>query len=773
MCYATGIMSRLTDIIFGTESDRYIKKSKKVLQEVRRHRDAISSVSDDALRKKTDSFKESLQSGAAIDMLLPEVFAVACEALKRTTGMDPFEVQVIGGMAIHEGSIAEMRTGEGKTLVAVLPAYLNALSGKSVHIVTVNDYLARRDAVWMGQAFSFLGLTVGVVNSQNHSYQYDTGHREKDAERDAEGSYKVAYDFLRECERQEVYRCDIVYGTNNEFVFDYLRDNIEYDPENIRHSGFHFAIIDEVDSILIDEARSPLIISAPANIPASHYQQFKKLADTLREEDDYTIDEKQRAVALTQAGIQKFERALKVENVYVEGAQRTIHYLQNALKAKSLFKRDKQYVVRNNQIIIVDEFTGRLQPGRQWSDGIHQAVEAKEGVPVKQETRTYASVTFQNYFRMYEKLAGMTGTAKSSEEEFYKVYKMPVVSVPTNRPVQRVDHQDVVYQTHTAKVAAVVEKVRELYEKGQPVLVGTASIDHNEALSKRLKKAKVRHTVLNAKNHEREGEVIAEAGKRGAVTIATNLAGRGVDIKLGGASADDAEQYAEEIKNLGGLFVLGTERHESRRIDDQLRGRCGRQGDAGETQFFLSLEDDLTRVFGSDQVRGIAQRLGLPEDQGIQNKVISKSIESAQKRVEGHHFDARRFSLEYDTVLDEHRAEVYEKRRGMLLSSGIDSLKRFFDEKDVHALQEKDSDQCAVQMRTIVLRSIDVAWMEHLELMDYARSSTGLRSYGQREPLAEYKKEGDRLFSGFWEYVREKVGEYVRSALEQGETAHA
>lgn len=745
----------ILDVLFGSESGRYVKAAKGVLRRIQQHRKEFADVSDDALREKTDVFKKRVADGEELDALLPEVFAVASEAVKRTTGMDPFEVQCVGGKAIHEGSIAEMRTGEGKTLVAVMPAYLNALSGGSVHIVTVNDYLARRDAVWMGQAFAFLGMSVGVINGQDGSYRYDAGHQEEDQERDEEGAYKVVYEFLREVKRKEVYECDVVYGTNNEFVFDYLRDNIAYDPDEVRHRGFHFAIIDEVDSILVDEARSPLIISAPSNIPASHYIQFTRFANTLQEEEDYTIDEKKRAVALTASGIAKFERSLKVENVYVEGAQRTLHYLHNALKAKSLFKRDKHYVVRDDQVVIVDEFTGRLQPGRQWSDGIHQAVEAKEGVVVKQETRTYASVTFQNYFRMYAKLAGMTGTAKSSEEEFYKVYKMPVISVPTNKPIQRVDHPDAIYQTHNAKIRATVAKVKALHEKGQPVLVGTASIEHNEALSKRLKRAKVPHEVLNAKNHEREGEIIAQAGRRGAVTIATNLAGRGVDIKLGGATVEESEKYAEEIKSLGGLFVLGTERHESRRIDDQLRGRCGRQGDAGETQFYLSLEDDLTRVFGSDQVKRVAGRLGLPEDQGIQNKIISRSIESAQKRVEGHHFDARRFSLEYDTILDEHRAEVYERRRGMLSATSPESLRDFVPEGIVADVQEKYPDTYIEELRKVVLRSIDLAWMEHLELMDYARSSAGLRSYGQREPLMEYRKEGNQLFSGFWQYVRE------------------
>ena len=757
----------ILDAIFGSDSDRYVKQSASIVQEVQQHKKNLRNSPDEEIAEKTNKFKQELKEGKTPDDILPEAFAAATEAVRRTTGMDPFEVQIIGGRAIHDGSIAEMRTGEGKTLVAVLPAYLGALTGDSVHIVTVNDYLARRDAVWMGQAFDFLGLSVGVINGQNRSYRYNAEHQNKDKERDEEGSHKVVSEFLHEVERKEVYQCDVVYGTNNEFVFDYLRDNIEYKPENIRHRGFHFAIIDEVDSILIDEARSPLIISSPANIPTEHYKQFARFANTLEEGKDYTVDEKQKAVALSPSGIEKFEQSLKVENVFVEGSQRTIHYLQNALKAKSLFKKDKQYVIRDSQIVIVDEFTGRLQPGRRWSDGIHQAIEAKEGTKIQQESRTYASITFQNYFRMYKKIAGMTGTAKASEEEFFKVYKMPVVSIPTNKKISRIDHQDAIYQTHNAKIKSVISKVKDLHSKGQPVLVGTASIEHNETLSKRLKKAKVPHEVLNAKNHEREGEIIARAGEKSAVTIATNLAGRGVDIKLGGAKSEKEE----EVKALGGLFVLGTERHESRRIDNQLRGRCGRQGDVGETQFLLSLEDDLTRVFGSDQVRGIAKRLGLPEDQEIQSKIISKSIESAQKRVEGHHFDARRFSLEYDTVLDGHRSEVYKKRKEILFTNDTKKLEEFAGNETLKANTKKNNkeevEKYTTALRSIILRSIDIAWMEHLELMDYARGSAGLRSYGQREPLAEYRKEGNRLFSGFWDYVREKIVESIKNETAQ------
>ncbi len=760
----------LLDRIFGTESEKYVKRAEQMVQDVQAHRKHIAELSDEALQKKTEEFKTSLTSGKSLDDCMSEACAVVSEAAKRTTEMDPFNVQIIGSSVLHRGSIAEMRTGEGKTLVAVPAAYLNALTGKPVHIVTVNDYLARRDAVWMGQIFSLLGMSVGVINSQNQSFEYDPGHTEKDKERDTKGEYKVMYDFLRETTRQNAYRCDIVYGTNNEYVFDYLRDNIEYDSGNIRHRGFHFAIVDEVDSILIDEARSPLIISSAANIPASHYIQFAQFAETLQEKEDYTIDEKHRGVSLTQSGIQKFETALKVQNAFVEGGQRTVHYLQNALKAKSLFKKDKQYVVQDNKIVIVDEFTGRLQHGRQWSEGLHQAIEAKEGVAIQQETRTYASITYQNYFRMYDKLAGMTGTAASSAEEFLKVYKMEVVSIPTNKPSHRIDHPDIIYQTQAAKLRATVKKIKELHEKGQPVLVGTASIEHNEALSKRLKKAKVPHEILNAKNHEREGEIIAQAGKKGMVTVATNLAGRGVDIKLGGPTGEASEKDAEEVKNLGGLFVLGTERHESRRIDNQLRGRCGRQGDAGETQFFISLEDDLTRVFGSEQVLNIAKRLGLPEDQAIQNRIITKSIESAQQRIEGHHFDARRFSLQYDTVLNTHRSEVYTRRQAVLSADKETAFSEYMSGEYVARIQEKHGKESFETIKKIILRSIDMGWMEHLELMDYAKSSANLRSYGQREPLMEYRKESIRLFEGFWKRVNNIVGQTIQEERKKQNT---
>ena len=762
----------LINFFIGTESSNFIKKHNKILASINKNIESIENLSDINLGKKTEEFKGRINNGEELDSLLPEAFAVVSEASRRTTGLKPFDVQMLGGIVLHKNSIAEMRTGEGKTLVAVMPAYLNALKGDSVHIVTVNDYLSRRDAVWMGQIYTMLGMSVGVINGENASYRYDPGHKEKDKERDEEGRYRIVYDFLVETDRKSVYACDIVYGTNNEFAFDYLRDNISYNPEDVRQGKHNFAIVDEVDSILIDEARSPLIISSPSNIPESQYMQFATFANQLVEGEDYEIDEKSKSVSLLPGGISKLEKVANMENVFVEGGQGTIHRVQNALKAKSLFKKDKQYVVQNGVVVIVDEFTGRLQPGRQWSEGLHQAIEAKENVEIHRENRTYASITFQNFFRMYGKLSGMTGTAKSSEEEFYKVYGMPVISVPTNHNVRRIDRADIIYQTKSAKINAVVERIKELSEKGQPVLVGTASIDHNEELSKKLGKAGVSHEVLNAKNHEREGEIIASAGSKGSVTIATNLAGRGVDIKLGGATDKDVEKNANEIKSLGGLFVLGTERHESRRIDDQLRGRCGRQGDEGETQFYLSLEDDLTRVFGSDRVLGIAQKLGLPEGQSIQNKFISNSIESAQKRIEGHHFDARRFSLQYDTVLNKHRQEVYRKRKEILFEKSDSLLEKYFSTDDLQKIKDISGEKYFSVSRTILLRSIDIVWVDHLSLMDHARSSTSLRSYGQKEPLMEYRKEGRVLFSNFWSLVNEKISqevEYVYNSQKNSE----
>ncbi len=745
---------------WGSDNDRFLKKLYPTIEKINEFEDKISSLSDKDLGGKTEEFKSRLKKGEMLDDILPEAFAVVREVSKRTTGLRHYDVQLLGGIILHKGNISEMRTGEGKTLVATLSAYLNALTGKGVHVVTVNDYLARRDSVWMGQIYSFLGLTIGVVNGENTSYKYDPDHKDVDQERDEKGSFKVFYEFLRPVNRVDTYKCDIVYGTNNEFVFDYLRDNIEYKAENVRHRHFSYAIVDEVDSILIDEARNPLIISTPSNVPPEHYIFFANLVKKMEKGTDFEVDEKLKAVSLTSAGIEKAEKALGVDNLYVEGSQKAIHYLENAIKARVLFKKDRQYVVRDGKIVIVDEFTGRMQPGRQWREGLHQAIEAKEGVKVQQESRTYASITFQNYFRMYDKLSGMTGTAITSAEEFYKVYGLEVISVPTNKDVKRTDHVDLIYQTKKAKLNAVAEFVADLNKKGQPVLVGTASIEHNEELEKLFKKAKVPCEVLNAKNHEREGEIIAQAGRKGNVTIATNLAGRGVDIVLGGNPFSEDEY--NEVKKIGGLYVVGTERHEARRIDDQLRGRAGRQGDEGETQFFISLEDDLTRVFGSDRVRSVASALNLPEDQAISSKIISKSIESAQKRIEGHHFDSRRFSLEYDNILNDHRSEIYKERKKIVFSNEdlLNLVSTFVDDStmgEIKSKVEEKGEEILEQIKLLILQSIDFAWVEHLELMDYARNSASLRSYGQRDPLIEYKKEGAKLFSEFWVRVNEQV----------------
>jgi len=627
-----------------------------VVKTVNAEEAAIVPLSDEALRAKTEEFKGRLGKGETVDDILPEAFSVVREAAKRVLGERHYDVQVMGGAALHRHAIAEMRTGEGKTLVATLPTYLNALTGKGVHVVTVNDYLSRRDAVWMGQVYSFLGLSVSVINSQS-SYLYDPSQREgseEDTERDETGSFKVVYDFLRSCTRKEAYDADITYGTNNEFGFDYLRDNIEYDVANLRQQEHAFAIIDEVDSILIDEARTPLIISAPAAASEDLYGKFAAIAAKLVEGEDYTKDEKLRAVQLTDKGIERAEKVLGVDNIYTDAGIKFVHHLETAVRAKALFERDKQYVVRDGEVVIVDEFTGRLQPGRRWSEGLHQAVEAKEGVPVQRESRTFASITFQNYFRMYDKLAGMTGTAETSAEEFYSVYKLDVIQIPTNRTIARKDHNDLIFRNERGKLKAIARKVRALYEKGQPVLIGTASIDKNEELSAYLTKEGIPHEVLNAKNHEHEGEIIAQAGRKATVTIATNMAGRGVDIKLGGSPAPK-EAY-EEIKALGGLFVLGTERHEARRIDNQLRGRAGRQGDPGETQFYVSLDDHLMRVFGNnDTVKKILGKATQSEDEPFEFGMISKQIENAQKRIEGFNFDARKHILAYDDVLSQQR----------------------------------------------------------------------------------------------------------------------
>jgi preprotein translocase subunit SecA len=751
--------------LVGDENAGALKRAQAIVEATNAHEPDMRALSDDALKDKTGEFRARIAGGETLETLAPEAFAAVREASRRTLGLRHFDVQLIGGMILHNGDIAEMRTGEGKTLVATLPAYLNALTGKGVHVVTVNDYLSRRDAVWMGQVYHALGMSVGVINHES-SYLYDPAHvppdeaAKEDAAVDATGSFKVQHDFLRPVTRREAYRADITYGTNNEFGFDYLRDNLEYDASALRQrldaeGGYHFAVVDEIDSILIDEARTPLIISAPVSEAESLYTRFAQIASTLLPEDDYTTDEKHKQIALTDQGIEKAEKALGIENIYTDAGIKYVHHLETAVRAQALYERDKQYVVRNGQVIIVDEFTGRMQPGRRWSDGLHQAIEAKEGVAVQHESRTFASITFQNYFRLYAKLSGMTGTAVTSSEEFFKVYGLNTVVVPTNKTSQRKDLDDHIFQTEKGKYRAIAKKVKELNDKGQPVLVGTVSVEKNEMLSTYFKQEGIPHEILNAKNHEREGEIIAQAGRKGAVVIATNMAGRGVDIKLGGNPGSD-DAY-EAVKQLGGLFVLGTERHEARRIDNQLRGRSGRQGDPGETQFFVSLEDSLMRVFASDVIKRVMGTLKIPEDEPIYNGMITRSLEKAQTRIEEINFDARKHVLAYDDVLNIQRKSVYARRRSLL--TGEDAvieaeLSRIAAQHEgfAPALEaHRGTPAFYPAARRFLLQTIDSLWVEHLEAMEYLRSSVNLRAYGQRDPLVEYKKEGLGLFRGMEE----------------------
>ncbi len=749
--------------LFGDDTKKAVKDLEPLVGEINALEESTKALSDSELSKKTSIFKDRLKEGNLIDDILPEAFAAVREASRRTLGQRHYDVQLMGGIALHQGKISEMMTGEGKTLVATLPAYLNALTGKGVHVVTVNDYLSRRDAVWMGQIYSFLGLSVSVINHDS-SFIYDHNHKDLDEKRDELGAFKVLHEFLRPCTRRQAYEADITYGTNNEFGFDYLRDNIAYTEQDIVQRNYHYAIVDEIDSILIDEARTPLIISAPYADSEDLYGTFARIANTLKAEDDYTVDEKLKAISLTDAGISKAEKTLGIDNIYTDKGVKYVHHLETAVRAKALFQRDKDYVVRNGEVMIVDEFTGRLQPGRRWSEGLHQAIEAKEGVAVQKESRTFASITFQNYFRLYEKLAGMTGTARTSSEEFFKVYSLEVVSVPSNKQMSRIDREDLIFQTEQGKFKAIAKKVKELNDKGQPVLIGTVSIEKNELLSAYLSKEGVKHEMLNAKNHEREGEIIAQAGKKSGVVIATNMAGRGVDIKLGG-NPSTQEAY-EEIKNLGGLFVLGTERHEARRIDNQLRGRAGRQGDPGETQFFVSLEDSLMRVFASDTIKKMMGRFGIPEDQPIENRLITRSLESAQEKIEGFHFDARKHVLQYDDIMNQQRKYIYGIRRTLLLGSdtevdifleeimeGDDEAKKTIEKKK----QDMGADNFYPAARKTSLQVIDMHWMEHLEAMDYLRSSVNLRAYGQRDPLVEYKKEGLQLFQDMKENIYGQV----------------
>ena len=732
------------------------------------HEKALESLSDDALAGHTGKFKERLANGESLDDMLPEAFAVVREASRRVLGMRHFDVQMIGGICLHEGKIAEMRTGEGKTLVATLPVYLNALEGKGVHMVTVNDYLARRDSEWMGRVYRFLGLSVGLIA---HDMDFP--------------------------ERKLAYASDVTFGTNNEFGFDYLRDNMVIHPQQMVQRDLHYAIVDEVDSILVDEARTPLIISGPGQKSTDMYAVMARAVAQLKEGEDYKLDEKQKTVAPSDEAVLKVERIVGIKNLYAPENLELSHCFTAALRAKALMKRDRDYVVRDDEIIIVDEFTGRLMVGRRYSDGLHQAIEAKEGVKIQRESQTLASITFQNYFRMYDKLGGMTGTAKTEEDEFLKIYKLPVVVVPTNRPVQRVDEPDAIYKTKRAKYRAVGQAVEEIHKTGQPILIGTTSITQSEELSAILKKHGVEHNVLNAKYHEKEAEIIKDAGQKGAVTIATNMAGRGTDIQLG-----------DGVQELGGLYILGTERHESRRIDNQLRGRAGRQGDPGRSKFYLSLEDDLLRLFASDNIASIMDRLGMDENDPIEHKLITRSIERAQKKVEARNFDIRKHVLEYDDVMNQQREVIYAERRKILrgedlkeniffmldkiiesemdqyanaklypeewtLDGLIEDAEKIYapegklkkeeleamsrDEleetlkktaRDAYAAREQlfGEENMRELEKVVMLRVVDNHWMEHLDRMDMLREGINLRAYGQRNPLVEYKIEALDMF---------------------------
>lgn len=766
--------------LFGSHAKSIIASHRKTVALINELEPQFQALTDVELMDKTAYFKaelarltkEGLTSKQALDRILPEAFAAVREASRRAMNERHFDVQLIGGMLLHNGMIAEMRTGEGKTLVATLPAYLNALEGKGVHVVTVNDYLSRRDGAWMGQVYAALGLSVGILNTDG-SYVYDASHTNPtlDAEQDTTGSFRVVHEFLRPVSRQDAYKADITYGTNNEFGFDYLRDNLEYDAQQIRQRAHHYAIVDEIDSILIDEARTPLIISAPAEDSESLYARFASMVSSFSKDIDYEVDEKLKTISLTAKGIEKAEKALGIENLYADGGVNFVRHLETAVRAKALFLKDKDYVVKDDSIVIVDEFTGRLQPGRRWSEGLHQAIEAKEGVSVQKESRTFASITFQNFFRMYDKVSGMTGTAETSAEEFLKVYGLDVVPVPTHRTIARKDHNDLIFQTEKGKWKALAVKIKELHMKGQPVLIGTVSIEKNELLSAYLLREGVPHQVLNAKNHEKEGEIVAQAGRKGGVTIATNMAGRGVDIKLGGVPFD-AAMY-EEVKSLGGLYVIGTERHEARRIDNQLRGRAGRQGDPGETQFFVSLEDDLMRVFASDTIRGLMSRLNIPEDEAIENSLVSRALETAQSKIEGVHFDSRKHILDYDDVLNQQRTSVYRRRRSLLLGEHItetleDIVAKATNEQRalINEKRERMGDAFTDAVRRLMLQTIDMFWVDHLEDMEYLRNSVNLRAYGQRDPLVEYKKEGLRLFRGMQQAVEQQVIELIPRLIE-------
>ncbi|MDA3814893.1 MAG: preprotein translocase subunit SecA [Patescibacteria group bacterium] len=778
--------------IFGDPKEKYIKSIEPLVLEINDIEKDLKDISDEDLQKKSKDLQEGVKKGESLDDVMFEGFALVRETAKRTLGQRHYNSQIMGGIALHQGKIAEMKTGEGKTLSATLAVYLNAVTKKGVHVITVNEYLARRDTVWMGQIYHYLGLSIGCINDRQ-SFLYDpyykSGDEEKDSVRDTLGSFYVEEDFLLPCTRKEAYQADITYGTNNQFGFDYLRDNMATSIENKAQRGFSYAVIDEVDSILIDEARTPLIISVPEEqeefeSKKEMYKEFSsRIVPKLETGSDYEVHEKEKAVTLTEEGIEKVEKILGVENIYDEKGMDSVYYLEQTLRAqakhpgtkKPLYEKDINYVIKDGEVIIVDEFTGRLMPGRRWSGGLHQAIEAKEGVQIRPESQTMASVTFQNLFKMYEKISGMTGTATSSEEELFKVYGTEVAVIPTHKDLIRIPSPDVVYKTEQVKLDAVVEEVKKRNEKGQPVLIGTASIEKNEILSVMLKRQGVKHKVLNAKNHEKEAEMIAQAGKWGAVTVATNMAGRGVDIVLGGNPPDEEE--ARKVKEVGGLFVLGTERHEARRIDDQLRGRCGRQGDPGESQFFVSLEDSLLRIFGGEKVQAMMERFSLPDDEPIRIGYITKIIQSAQKRVEGHHFDARKQIMQYDDVLFKHRKKFYELRNEILERAEVkdedseknlrsyilEVLKR--QEKDKKEYLEKESEIGKEEMRKVqrfvCLRTMDFLWKDHLTMMDELREAVRLRAYGQKEPLIEYKREGHIAFNNMMKNIESMIADRI------------
>ena len=837
--------------LFGDANEKIVKDMKPIIDQVGSFEPSLQKLTPEELKAKTAEFKERLAKGETLDDLLPEAYATIREAARRILNQRHFDVQLIGGIVLHRGQIAEMKTGEGKTLVATLPLYLNALAGQGVHLVTVNDYLSRLGAGWMAPVFYALGLTTGVVVHEN-AYLYDLEHID-------ESQYDDRLKHFRRIPRREAYYCDITYGTNNEFGFDYLRDNMVYTLDQAVQRPLHYAIVDEIDSILIDEARTPLIISAPAEESTDKYFKFAQIVERLQENEDYNVDEKMKASTLTENGINKVEKILGLGNIYVEGGVREVHHLEQALKARVLFKRDRDYVIKDGEIIIVDEFTGRLMPGRRYSEGLHQAIEAKEGVKVQKESRTMATITFQNLFRMYKKLGGMTGTAATEAEEFHKIYNLDTIVIPTNKPNVRKDLNDLIYRTEMDKFQAVIRDTKERSQKGQPVLIGTISIEKNEVLAELMEREGLRPQMLNAKNHQKEAEIIAQAGRKGAITLATNMAGRGVDIILGGNPPVEAEQ--EIVRNLGGLHVIGTERHESRRIDNQLRGRAGRQGDPGSSQFYVSTEDDLMRIFGGDRMRGLMKTLNVPADMPIENRLISRSIESAQKKVEGNNFDIRKHLVEYDDVINKHRTSIYKRRREILeiteggeaaknneaeisseagvsneteteatplapksladiilemVRAEITSVVKFhtgadnmadWNLKEIHETmrtvwnageevnaklteivknnQAKDRAQEAIIAylvsvaetkyaglsekfagahlefkeveKGVLIRSIDEMWVEHLETVDYLRRGIGLRGYGQRDPLVEYKKEAYRLYQELNDLIHKQV----------------